>query len=128
MNRKQRRATQKHGSSAAGHRSDSTGEQINQLIFEAAECERRRKFDDAVRLYKRVLLLRPDHAEVCNNLGRVFQLQGKPKDASHYFARALAQMPQLLENNMPAFVRRSLLCCRHWAKHCASKPPPGRGI
>ncbi|MGA8748846.1 MAG: hypothetical protein WB563_08635, partial [Pseudolabrys sp.] len=70
MNRKQRRATLKHGPPAAGRRSGSAGDQIRQLFFEAAECERNRKLDDAARIYKRVLLLNPDHAEAYNNLGR----------------------------------------------------------
>ena len=97
MNRKQRRARFKHGSSASGPRSDSTGDQINQLFLKAAEYERARKFDDAARAYKRVLLLKRDHAEACNNLARVFQTQGKAKEASTFYARALALMPQLLE-------------------------------
>ena len=93
MNRKQRRAARPAGSLPA----DSTGDQIKQLLVDAAACERLRKFDDAVRHYKRVLQLKPDHAEVCNNLGRVLLAQGKPKDASAYFARSLALMPQLLK-------------------------------
>ena len=97
MNRKQRRATLKRGPPAAARRSGSAGDQIRQLFFEAAECERHRKLDDAARIYKRVLLLNPDHAEACNNLGRVLQTQGKTKEASGYYARALALMPQLLE-------------------------------
>jgi 2-polyprenyl-3-methyl-5-hydroxy-6-metoxy-1,4-benzoquinol methylase len=96
MNRKQRRATMKLGSSASANSSDS-GEQIRQYFFEAVSCERARKLDDAARAYKRVLALDPDHAEACNNLGRVFQAQGKTKDASAYYARSLTLMPQLLE-------------------------------
>src|SRR5215468_7466197 len=96
MNRKQRRATLKHGSPVSVRSSDPDADQINKLFFEAAECERARKFNDAARVYKRVLLFKPDHAEACNNLGRVLQAQGKPADASFYFARALALMPQLL--------------------------------
>ena len=97
MNRKQRRARLKHSSSSDVGRSGSTGDQISQLFFEAAECERARKFDDAARAYKRVLLLKPNHAEACNNLARVRQTQGKTKEASTFYARALALMPQLLE-------------------------------
>ncbi len=48
-------------------------------------------------LYKRVLQLKADHAEACNNLGRVLLAQGNAKDASTYFARSLALMPQLLK-------------------------------
>jgi 2-polyprenyl-3-methyl-5-hydroxy-6-metoxy-1,4-benzoquinol methylase len=94
MNRKQRRATMKLGSSASA---SSSGEQIRQRFFEAVSHERARKLDDAARAYKRVLALDPDHAEACNNLGRVLQAQGKTKDASTFFARSLALMPQLLE-------------------------------
>jgi 2-polyprenyl-3-methyl-5-hydroxy-6-metoxy-1,4-benzoquinol methylase len=97
MNRKQRRATHKHGRSAGSLPADFAGVQIQQLLVDAAECERLRKFDDAVRTYKRALQLKPDHAEVCNNLGRVLLAQGKLKDASAYFARALVLMPQLLK-------------------------------
>lgn len=97
MNCKQRRATLKAGRPAGSLRSTPTGDQITQLLFEATECERLRKFDDAVRAYKRVLQLKPDHAEVCNSLGRVLQAQGKPKDASTYYARSIALMPQLLK-------------------------------
>jgi len=97
MNRKQRRATLKHGSSAGKRGAEPGGDQVKTLFSEAAGCERACKFDDAVRIYKRVLLLKPDHAEACNNLGRVLQAQGKQADASAYFARALVLMPQLLK-------------------------------
>lgn len=97
MNRKQRRVTLKRGPPADARGSDSNGDQVKKLFFEAADCERARKLDDATRIYKRVLLLKPDHAEACNNLGSVLQAQGKPAEASIYFARALALMPQLLK-------------------------------
>lgn len=96
MNRKQRRATTKLRSPAAAKAPDP-GEQIRQILFEAVSLERARKFDDAVRAYRRVLAIDADHAEACNNLGRVLQAQGKTKDASVHYARALALMPQLLE-------------------------------
>jgi 2-polyprenyl-3-methyl-5-hydroxy-6-metoxy-1,4-benzoquinol methylase len=96
MNRKQRRATMKLGSSASAN-SPGSGEQIRQFFFEAVSNERARKFDEAAHAYKRVLAIDPDHAEACNNLGRVLQAQGKTRDASAYYARSLALMPQLLE-------------------------------
>ena len=95
MNRKQRRATLKAGSPAHARGSDS-GDKIKELFYTAAKRERAGNLDDAVRFYKRALLLKPDHAETFNNLGRVLQALGKPADASLYFARALALMPQLL--------------------------------
>ena len=96
MNRKQRRATLKHGSPARAHGAESGGDQVNTLFSEAVGCERARKLDDAVRIYKRVLLLKPDHAEACNNLGRVLQAQGKQADASGSLRCASRTQPRLL--------------------------------
>ena len=96
MNRKQRRAATKLGPPASANSSDS-GERIRQLFVQAVSHERARKFDDAVRAYRQVLAIDADHAEACNNLGRVLQAQGKTKDASAYYARSLELMPQLLE-------------------------------
>jgi 2-polyprenyl-3-methyl-5-hydroxy-6-metoxy-1,4-benzoquinol methylase len=96
MNRKQRRATLKAGLSARIDVLDSA-EQTRRHFLDGAEHERARRFEDAARAYKRVLALNADHAEACNNLARVLQAQGKKKDASVFYARALALMPQLLE-------------------------------
>src|SRR6478609_9024835 len=79
MNRKQRRATLKHGSPAGARGAESGGDQAKKLFSEAVGCERARKFDDAVRIYKRVLLFKPDHAEACNNLGRVLLFRSRAR-------------------------------------------------
>ena len=81
----------------ASAKSSDSGERIRQLFVQAVSHERARKFDDAVRAYRQVLAIDADHAEACNNLGRVLQAQGKTKDASAYYARSLELMPQLLE-------------------------------
>ena len=73
MNRKERRATQKGDRLAAERSGQSAGEQISRLFYEAAQLEMTRKFDDAARIYKRVLALEPDHAQAWNNLGRAMQ-------------------------------------------------------
>ena len=96
MNRKQRRASVKRDSQAA-RRVESSSDEISRHLLAGADYERRGNLDDAVRAYKRVLVLKPDHAQACNNLGRVFQALGRTKDASIYFARSLALMPQLLQ-------------------------------
>ena len=105
MNRKQRRATMKHDSSASG-----SGGKIKQLFVDAVSHERARKLDDAARTYKRVLTIDANHAEACNNLGRVLQALGKTNDASVCYARSLALMPQLLEQY--ADVRATLFSLR----------------
>ncbi len=92
MNRKQRRAAFKQ-TSPAGRAGDFTAE----LFAEAARCQQQNQLAEAARLYKRLLLLKPDHAEASNNLGCVLQAQGKLADASTRFAQSLALMPQLLQ-------------------------------
>ena len=59
--------------------------------------QRQNQLAEAARLYKRLLLLKPDHAEASNNLGVVLQAQGKLGEASARFAQSLALMPQLFE-------------------------------
>ena len=121
MNRKQRRAATKLGPPASANSSDS-GERIRQLFVQAVSHERARKFDDAVRAYRQVLAIDADHAEACNNLGRVLQAQGKTKDASAYYARSLELMPQLLEQ-YSGNLRHAFFAAPPAG---GSAPPPGR--
>ncbi|MGC1641643.1 MAG: methyltransferase, partial [Pseudolabrys sp.] len=67
------------------------------MFLDALALESAGKLDDAARSYKRVVGLNPDHAEAHNNLARVFHAQGKAKDASVFYAHALALMPQLFQ-------------------------------
>jgi SAM-dependent methyltransferase len=96
MNRKERRATLKHGPPGAARTADA-GRQISKLFLDALAFERAGKLDEAARTYKRVVTLNADHAEAHNNLARVLHTQGKAKDASASYARALALMPQLFQ-------------------------------
>lgn len=96
MNRKQRRATLKHGPPDA-RAAEPAGSQINKMFLDALALESAGKLDDAARGYKRVVGLNPDHTEAHNNLARVFHAQGKAKDASVFYAHALALMPQLFQ-------------------------------
>ncbi len=97
MNRKQRRAAVKRGPSPGGQCTAPTGDPATQLFAQAEQLQRQRKLDDAARAYKRLLLLKPDHAKASNNLGLVLLAQGKRSEASAYFAQALTLMPQLFE-------------------------------
>jgi SAM-dependent methyltransferase len=96
MNRKQRRATLKYGPPDA-RAAEPAGSQINKMFLDALALESAGKLDDAARSYKRVVGLNPDHTEAHNNLARVFHAQGKAKDASDFYAHALALMPQLFQ-------------------------------
>jgi SAM-dependent methyltransferase len=94
MNRKQRRAAEKQAPSRAAA---APGDPLQRLLAEAMQAERVGKPDAAVRAYRRVLALKPEHAEAHNNLGRVLHLQGKLHEASEHFARSLTLMPQAFE-------------------------------
>ena len=97
MNRKQRRAALKQSPRPGGTRTPAAGDPASQLFAEAVRHERENKLDDATRAYKRVLALKPDHAEASNNLGVVLLAQGKLSEASQCFAQALTQIPQLFQ-------------------------------
>src|SRR5258707_1194653 len=91
MNRKQRRHAQSLSVGAVG----TPG--APQLFAEALRFQQQNKLDDAVDTYKRLLLLKPDHAEASNNLGCVLLAQRKLPEASARFARALELTPQLTD-------------------------------
>ncbi len=88
MNRKQRRA---------GVKQASGSQTAAQLFADALHAQQHNKLDEAARAYKRLLSLKPDHAEASNNLACVLQAQGKVAEASARFARTLEMVPQLLE-------------------------------
>jgi SAM-dependent methyltransferase len=89
MNRKQRRAAPKQSRPA--------GNPAHQMFAEAARLQHENKLADATRAFKRLLLLKPDHAEAHNSLGVVLLAQGKHAEASSHFAQALTLMPQLFD-------------------------------
>ncbi|HEX5211059.1 MAG TPA: methyltransferase domain-containing protein [Pseudolabrys sp.] len=97
MNRKQRRGARKQPPSSGSQRTATAGNPADQLFTEAEQLQRRHKLDDAIRLYKRLLLLKPDHAQANNNVALVLLAQGKRSEASAHFAQALTLMPQLFE-------------------------------
>jgi 2-polyprenyl-3-methyl-5-hydroxy-6-metoxy-1,4-benzoquinol methylase len=97
MNRKQRRSAPKQSPSAGGNRAGPASDPAGQLFDEAVHHQQQNKLNDAVRVYKRLLLLKPDYTQAHNNLGCVLLAQGKRNEASARFAHALTLMPQLFE-------------------------------
>jgi len=97
MNRKERRAALKQSPPGVGHRVPPAGDSIGHLYAEAMRSQQQNQVPDATRLYKRLLVLMPDHAEAHNNLGRLLHAQGKLNEASAHFAQALALMPHLFD-------------------------------
>jgi SAM-dependent methyltransferase len=96
MNRQQRRAALKQRPPAAGSAAPA-GDPLGRLFAEAVRSQQQNQLADAARFYKRVLALKPDHAEACNNLGCVLHAQGKLDEASACFAQSLTLMPQLFK-------------------------------
>jgi len=97
MNRKQRRAASKQSPPPGLGLRLAPADPVKQLFAEAAQYQQKNELAEAARLYKRLLLLKPDHAEACNNLGCILLAQGKLHEASARLAQALALLPQLFE-------------------------------
>jgi SAM-dependent methyltransferase len=97
MNRKQRRAALKQSPPAGGRRAAASGDPVSELFAQSVRSQQQNQLPEATRLYKRLLALKPDHAEASNNLGCVLQAQGKLTEASQRFAQALTLMPQLFD-------------------------------
>src|SRR5215467_8818950 len=98
MNRKQRRAMRMQGQGVGvdtGRASEASA--AGRLFGQAVWHQHHGKPNEAVKLYKQVLALKPDHAEACNNLGCVLLAQGKLDAAGAWFERALVLVPQLFD-------------------------------
>src|SRR5262245_27303336 len=98
MNRKQRRAMRMQGQGVGADSGRTSPEAAARLFGQAAWHQHHGKPNEAVKLYKQVLALKPDHAEACNNLGCVLLAQGKHDAARGWFERALVLLPQLFDD------------------------------
>jgi SAM-dependent methyltransferase len=101
MNRKQRRAGRlqsREGAGASGPSQPSARAEAGRLFGQAVWHQHQGKPNEAIKLYKQVLDLEPDHAEASNNLGCLLLTQGKRAAASGYFERALMLLPQLFDD------------------------------
>src|SRR6266478_7274041 len=101
MNRKQRRAMRVQGravgvDSARAH--PSAMPTVGHLFGQAVWHQHHGKPNEAIKLYRQVLALQPDHAEACNNLACLLLAQGKRDSASSHFERALMLLPQLFDD------------------------------
>src|SRR5215831_10379688 len=99
MNRKQRRAMRMQGQGVGVDTGRASGASAAGRLFgQAVWHQHHGKPNEAVKLYKQVLALKPDHAEACNNLGCVLLAQGKLDAAGGWFERALVLVPQLFDD------------------------------
>src|SRR5215510_2909436 len=98
MNRKQRRAMRMQGQGVGADSGRTSLEAAARLFGQAVWHQHHGKPNEAVKLYKQVLALKPDHAEACNNLGCVLLAQGKHDAARGWFERALLLLPQLFDD------------------------------
>jgi 2-polyprenyl-3-methyl-5-hydroxy-6-metoxy-1,4-benzoquinol methylase len=74
---------------------------VAEFFISALEAEQAGRLNEAALGYKRVLKSDPRHAEAANNLGRVLLEQGRLREASAAFARALELAPQLFGDFRP---------------------------
>jgi SAM-dependent methyltransferase len=96
MNRQQRRARQKEARrSAAG--TPAPAEALR-LCAEGAWQQQQGKLDEAVRLFRRAVALKPDFGQALNNLGSALLAQGKLEKAAATFRQLLLLMPELFDN------------------------------
>src|SRR6516225_2525879 len=102
MNRKQRRAMRMQGQGVGADTGRTPLEAAGSLFSQAVWHQHHGKPNEAVRLYKQVLAVKPDHAEAHNNLGCVLLAQGKRDAASACFERALVLVPQLNQRALEA--------------------------
>lgn len=70
---------------------------VLQLCAEAAWYQQQGKFDEAVRLFRRALALKPDFAKALNSLGCALLAQGKRDKAANTFRQLLLLMPELFD-------------------------------
>jgi len=101
MNRKQRRAMRKQ-STPVEARAGSPDAGVAPLFAKAVRHQQQNQHADAMRAYKRLLLLEPDHAEAVNNLACLLQAQGRLAEASAQFARTIELTPQLVSQQFGA--------------------------
>src|SRR5688500_4206179 len=124
MSRKERRA-------AAANRSGAPPmAEASRLFQQAVSHQHNDQADEAIRLYRRLLALNPDHAQAHNNLGCVLLVQGKPKEAAVHFVRSRTLLPQLCDDfgsisALLADVKPALRkACKQAAEAWLAGPPP----
>lgn len=96
MNRHERRAARKQGSSLAA----ATGPPIEALLAAALDHHRAGRLDHADQLYRRILAARPTHPPALANLGMLHHQRSALPEAAAWYAKALAaqRTPELLRN------------------------------
>lgn len=70
---------------------------ISQAIDIAISCHKTGKLHKAIEIYRKVLRLKPDIAEIHGNLGSALKQQGKLEEAALCYRRALALKPDFAE-------------------------------
>jgi SAM-dependent methyltransferase len=93
------------------------------LMRAAASYEQQQKLNLAERSYRKLIALQPDDAFAHNSLGRLLHAKGKPAQAAGAFARALALMPQLLEQHYDA-ICATLLSLSPELAHAVAQSSP----
>jgi SAM-dependent methyltransferase len=94
MNRRQRRAAQSQNPAVPF--GSSGQDAVMEMFTRALEYQRTGEDGAAVRLYRKILELRPDHVAACDRLAAVYVTQGKLDKASAQYAELARIAPQTL--------------------------------
>jgi SAM-dependent methyltransferase len=97
MNRKERRAAQSLAP-AAGRRPGEGQEDVMALFNRGAEHQRAGELGPAIRLFKKVLELKPDHFAACERLAAAYLAQEKRDRASEQYVELARIAPQTLSD------------------------------
>jgi SAM-dependent methyltransferase len=93
MNRRERRAA-KSVSPGAGRPGGMSQDEVMALFTRGLEHQRAGELAPAIRLFKRVLELVPDHVAACDRLAAVYLAQGKRDKASEQYVALARMAPQ----------------------------------
>jgi SAM-dependent methyltransferase len=123
MNRKERRAAQSLAP-AAGGRSGGGQEDVMALFNRGAEHQRAGELGPAVRLFRKVLELKPDHFAACERLVAAYLAQGKRDRASEQSVELARIAPQTLSDFGKVLERLKTLLPELAAELAAKNPAP----
>jgi SAM-dependent methyltransferase len=96
MNRRDRRAAQSQGSAASARAGGPGADELMTMFTRALEHQRAGEAGAAVRLYRKILDLKPDHAAAGDRLAAAYASQGKLDKASEAYAELARIAPQTL--------------------------------
>jgi SAM-dependent methyltransferase len=98
MNRQQRRAEQRQARRGSAGVPASAPAAVMKVCAEATWQQQQGRLDEAVRLFRRALALKPDFGQALNGLGCALLAQGKFDKAAATFRQLVLVMPEVFDD------------------------------